>query len=68
MHKHYNQFWVIGQGQGEWNYSSVAEAAAAMPENFNFVNPPVRGKSYKPQIGSSDPNAVNRQLQHSRIH
>ncbi|KAI5829857.1 hypothetical protein K523DRAFT_352145 [Schizophyllum commune Tattone D] len=42
MHKHYNQFWVIGQGQGEWNYSSVAEAAAAMPENFNFVNPPVR--------------------------
>ena len=44
MHKHYNQFWVIGQGQGEWNYSSVAEAAAAMPENFNFVNPPVRGK------------------------
>ncbi|KAL1738426.1 multicopper oxidase-domain-containing protein, partial [Schizophyllum fasciatum] len=42
MHKHYNQFWVIGQGLGEWNYSSVAEAAAAMPESFNFVNPPVR--------------------------
>ncbi|KAI0768684.1 Cupredoxin [Trametes elegans] len=42
MHKHYNQFWVIGQGQGVWNYSSVAEAAAAMPESFNFANPPVR--------------------------
>ncbi|KAF8910322.1 multicopper oxidase-domain-containing protein [Mucidula mucida] len=42
IHKHFNKFWVTGSGTGLFNWSSVAEAAAEIPENFNFVNPPVR--------------------------
>lgn len=42
IHKHGNRMWLIGQGEGAFNYSSVAEAAAAMPNAFNFVNPPKR--------------------------
>ncbi|TRM69923.1 Cupredoxin [Schizophyllum amplum] len=51
MHKHFNRFWVVGQGMGEWNFSSVAEAAAAMPESFNLVNPPVRDSYNTPVSG-----------------
>lgn len=39
MHKHANKFFVIGQGQGPFNWSSVAEAQAA-GVRFNLVNPP----------------------------
>ena len=42
IHKHGNKMWLIGQGDGAFNYSTVAEAAAAMPDAFNFVNPPKR--------------------------
>ncbi|KAK1145038.1 hypothetical protein N8T08_004753 [Aspergillus melleus] len=42
FHKHSNKFFVLGQGNGVWNYSTVAEAAQHMPENFNFVNPQIR--------------------------
>ncbi|KIY43564.1 hypothetical protein FISHEDRAFT_52806 [Fistulina hepatica ATCC 64428] len=42
VHKHYNKFWVVGQGMGDWNYSTVAEAYDAEPESFNFENPPLR--------------------------
>ncbi|SPO07734.1 related to laccase precursor [Cephalotrichum gorgonifer] len=42
IHKHGNRMWLIGQGEGAFEYASVAEAAAAMPEAFNFVNPPKR--------------------------
>ncbi|GIJ86456.1 hypothetical protein Asppvi_005345 [Aspergillus pseudoviridinutans] len=42
VHKHANKFWRLGSGQGLWNYSSVAEAVADHPENFNLVNPPYR--------------------------
>ncbi|KAG7443568.1 uncharacterized protein BT62DRAFT_1033638 [Guyanagaster necrorhizus] len=42
IHKHFNRFWVMGHGVGSFNWTSVAEAAEAIPESFNFVNPPKR--------------------------
>jgi FtsP/CotA-like multicopper oxidase with cupredoxin domain len=48
FHKHTNKVWVIGSGSGKFNYSSVAEAAAAMPENFNFQNPILRDGWFPP--------------------
>ncbi|PQE21586.1 multicopper oxidase protein [Rutstroemia sp. NJR-2017a WRK4] len=42
IHKHGNKMWLIGSGHGAWNWSSVEEAAKAMPQNFNFVDPPRR--------------------------
>lgn len=42
IHKHGNKMWLIGQGDGAFNYSSVAEAMVAMPDAFNLVNPPKR--------------------------
>jgi FtsP/CotA-like multicopper oxidase with cupredoxin domain len=41
MHKHSNKAFVLGQGVGTFNWSSVAEAADELPEGtFNFENPP----------------------------
>ncbi|KAL3447014.1 multicopper oxidase-domain-containing protein [Aspergillus insuetus] len=42
IHKHSNKFFVIGQGEGQWNYTSVAEAAKVMPGSFNLKNPQIR--------------------------
>ncbi|KAK0467199.1 Cupredoxin [Desarmillaria tabescens] len=42
IHKHFNRFWVMGHGTGSFNWTTVAEAAEAIPEHFNFVNPPKR--------------------------
>ncbi|KAI9042166.1 multicopper oxidase [Aspergillus affinis] len=42
IHKHSNKFFVIGHGDGEWNYTSVAEAAELIPESFNFETPQIR--------------------------
>ncbi|KAL2871877.1 multicopper oxidase [Aspergillus lucknowensis] len=42
IHKHSNKFFVIGQGEGKWNYSSVTEAMRYIPENFNFETPQIR--------------------------
>ncbi|KAL4995288.1 Cupredoxin [Aspergillus recurvatus] len=42
IHKHSNKFYVLGEGNGKWNYSSVAEAAKHMPESFNFETPQIR--------------------------
>lgn len=33
-----------GAGTGSFNWSSVAEAAKAIPESFNLKNPPMRGR------------------------
>lgn len=40
MHKHANKFFVIGQGRGSFNWTTVAEAAAYNASMFNFANPP----------------------------
>ncbi|KAK8873506.1 multicopper oxidase [Apiospora arundinis] len=42
VHFHGRHFYVIGQGQGNFTWNSVAEAAAAAPGSFNLVNPPLR--------------------------
>lgn len=42
IHKHSNKFFVIGQGEGAWNYSSVAEAMEYIPESFNLKTPQIR--------------------------
>ncbi|KAL2833933.1 multicopper oxidase-domain-containing protein [Aspergillus pseudoustus] len=42
IHKHSNKFFVLGQGDGKWNYSSVTEAAQIVPESFNFETPQIR--------------------------
>lgn len=42
IHKHSNKGFIIGSGLGTFNWTSVAQAAAAMPKNFNLVNPPYR--------------------------
>ncbi|KAJ5931405.1 hypothetical protein N7516_005894 [Penicillium verrucosum] len=42
LHKHSNRVYVLGTGTGSFNWSSVAEAAQTIPENFNLDNPPMR--------------------------
>lgn len=42
IHKHSNKAFVIGSGNGAWNWTTVAEAQKAVPGNFNLVNPPYR--------------------------
>ena len=39
MHKHTGKTWQIGAGMGIWNYSSVEEAMAAEPHNFDLETP-----------------------------
>ncbi|GAB1217854.1 hypothetical protein ATERTT37_007097 [Aspergillus terreus] len=48
FHKHSNKFFVIGQGNGYWNYSSVAEAMKSIPGSFNFDTPQIRDTYYTP--------------------
>lgn len=42
IHKHSNRAFIIGAGEGTFNWTSVAEAAKVIPQNFNFVSPPYR--------------------------
>lgn len=42
IHKHSNKVFVLGAGEGNFTWSTVQEAAAAIPESFNLVNPPYR--------------------------
>lgn len=35
-----------GVGTGEFNWTSVAEAQQEIPEKFNLVDPPMRGRIY----------------------
>ncbi|KAH5293476.1 hypothetical protein HBI12_229350 [Parastagonospora nodorum] len=42
MHKHSNKAFVLGYGDGVFNWTTVTDAAAAMPQNFNLVTPPYR--------------------------
>ncbi|KAH7360649.1 laccase-1 [Rhexocercosporidium sp. MPI-PUGE-AT-0058] len=48
IHKHASRFWVIGQGAGVWNYSSVAEGMKVEPQSFNLVNPNYRDSTVTP--------------------
>ncbi|KAM0322714.1 hypothetical protein ACHAQA_009305 [Verticillium albo-atrum] len=42
LHKHGNKMYQIGAGTGPWTWASVEDAAAAVPDAFNFVDPPRR--------------------------
>ncbi|KAJ5908082.1 hypothetical protein N7495_000764 [Penicillium taxi] len=42
LHKHSNRVYVLGSGSGSFNWTSVAEAAQAIPDSFNLINPPIR--------------------------
>ncbi|KAF7196566.1 Laccase 1 [Pseudocercospora fuligena] len=53
MHKHSNKAYIVGQGIGNWTWNSVAEAAAAQPQNFNFDTPGLRdGFTTPPNSGT----------------
>lgn len=51
IHKHSNRVFILGAGVGAFNWTSVAEAAAAMPKNFNLVTPPYRDGFVVPPTG-----------------
>ncbi|ORY60947.1 multicopper oxidase [Pseudomassariella vexata] len=42
IHKHGNKMYLLGQGDGLFKWSSVAEAAKEIPQSFNLVDPPRR--------------------------
>ncbi|KAJ4295274.1 hypothetical protein N0V90_007285 [Kalmusia sp. IMI 367209] len=42
IHKHSNKGFIIGQGEGNFTWSSVAEAVTEIPESFNLISPPYR--------------------------
>lgn len=42
IHKHSNKYFVIGYGQGSFDYESVEEAMKHIPQSFNFKNPQIR--------------------------
>ncbi|KAF1965686.1 Cupredoxin [Bimuria novae-zelandiae CBS 107.79] len=42
IHKHSNKGFIIGQGEGNFTWNSVAEAASEIPENFTLALPPYR--------------------------
>ncbi|KAL1594827.1 hypothetical protein SLS59_008640 [Nothophoma quercina] len=42
IHKHGNKAFILGAGEGEFTWPDVASAAAAIPQNFNLVNPSYR--------------------------
>ncbi|OJJ50067.1 hypothetical protein ASPZODRAFT_128673 [Penicilliopsis zonata CBS 506.65] len=48
VHKHSNKYFVLGEGSGAWNYSSVAEAMQYIPDSFNLVTPQIRDSYITP--------------------
>jgi len=42
IHKHSTKAYLIGLGQGEFPWASVAEAMKTIPQAFNLENPPLR--------------------------
>lgn len=50
IHKHSNKYFVIGQGSGSFNYSSVAEAMEHIPESFNLRTPQIRDTFITPPV------------------
>ena len=42
VHKHGTPAYIIGQGAGEFTWSTVADAIAASPTSLNLVDPPLR--------------------------
>ncbi|KAK5947032.1 hypothetical protein PMZ80_001178 [Knufia obscura] len=54
IHKHANKFFMVGQGKGPFNWTSVADAVAYNASMFNFANPPfVDGYTTVPGEGTN---------------
>ncbi|ORY55894.1 multicopper oxidase [Pseudomassariella vexata] len=53
VHVHGRHFYVLGSGEGNFTWDTVEEAAAAVPESFNLVNPPLRDTIATPFAGPS---------------
>ncbi|KAH7082931.1 multicopper oxidase-domain-containing protein [Paraphoma chrysanthemicola] len=51
IHKHSNRAFILGAGEGMFNWTSVAQAAAVIPQNFNLVTPPYRDGFVVPPSG-----------------
>lgn len=51
IHKHSNKAFVLGYGKGVFNWTTVEQAAAAMPQRFNLVTPPYRDGFVVPASG-----------------
>jgi len=52
IHKHGSKFWIIGQGLGAWNYSSVAQAVVDQPQSFNLETPNIRDTAITTFVGA----------------
>lgn len=51
VHKHSNKAYIIGSGNGVFNYTSVDEAMKAMPDGtFNLQSPPLRDSFVTPSV------------------
>ncbi|MCJ1399074.1 hypothetical protein MMC11_002276 [Xylographa trunciseda] len=50
VHKHSNKAYLIGSGDGIFNYSSVAQAMENIPENFNLETASLRDSFVTPAI------------------
>ena len=50
IHKHSNKGYIIGAGNGVFNYTSVAEAIKAIPGSFNLETPSLRDSFTTPSV------------------
>jgi FtsP/CotA-like multicopper oxidase with cupredoxin domain len=51
IHKHSNGVFILGAGEGMFDWTSVAQAAVAIPQNFNLVTPAYRDGFVVPPSG-----------------
>ena len=52
LHKHASKVWIIGSGDGVWNYTDTNEAVELHPELFNLENPIYRDTGITSFLGS----------------
>ena len=50
IHKHSNKAYLIGAGNGVFNYTDVATAMNSIPESFNLKNPSYRDSFTTPSV------------------
>ena len=50
IHKHSNKGYIIGAGNGDFNYTNVAEAMKVIPGNFNLETPSLRDSFTTPSV------------------
>lgn len=50
IHKHSNKAYIIGAGNGVFNYTNVAEAMKYIPQSFNLETPSLRDNFATPSV------------------